>query len=166
MGLKPVENMQDFYEEFQNETPRAAVILAAAFLDEHLRLILANFFINNSRTVDRLLDINSSLGTFGDRINISYCLGLISKKEFQDLQIIQEIRNEFAHRLHDISFDDEEIVDACKKLNIPRTFREAGIPIAQTESHRDLFLLGFSMLASQIGLRVLTVERERRERLS
>jgi len=112
------------------------------------------------------LGVNRPLGTFGARIDISYCLGLISKEELQDLQIIQDIRNKFAHRLHDISFDDEDIIEACKRLNIPQKFRKAGIPLANTESHRDLYLLGFSMLASQIGMRVLEVERERRTRRS
>ena len=106
-------NWKEFFEEFQNETPRAAAIISGAFLDSLLRDLLASFMINERKTVDELLgtekNSDTPLGSFGARITTAYCLGLISKIELNDLRQIKNIRNRFAHKLHGYSFDDKDL---------------------------------------------------------
>ena len=43
-------NWDKFYKEFQQESPRAAVILSGAFLDSLFRDLLASFMIENDKT--------------------------------------------------------------------------------------------------------------------
>ncbi len=73
---KPAEDFRGFFEEFQNESPRAAVILGAAFLDAQLRELLANFMIDQKSVVDELIGSESKpdrpLSAFSARIRAAY----------------------------------------------------------------------------------------------
>jgi DNA-binding MltR family transcriptional regulator len=153
-----------FFEELQKETPRAAVIVSGAFLDSLLRDLIGSFMIDDAKTVDGLLGCEKNpetpLSSFSARIKTAYCLGLICKAEYHDLNLIRKIRNRFAHKLHGYSFDDQEIIGWCNSLQTPKFFKEA-IPIVD-KSHRDRYMFTVSMLASQLGLHILATQRERR----
>jgi len=112
--------LNDFLEEFNKETDRAAAVLAASLLDEHLRKLLAAFLIDDESETKELLEVEKPLGNFGARIRAAYCLGLISPDEYHDLKLIQRIRNQFAHRLLRISFESVQIRDRCLSLEIPQ----------------------------------------------
>jgi len=94
-GRRPEQHLT---EEFQGESDRAAVLVAAALLDLNLEDLLKAFFISEEREVERLL--GTSLTTMGNRMRMCYCLGLISYNELRDLRIIKEVRNYFAHNLY------------------------------------------------------------------
>ncbi|MFC1508628.1 MltR family transcriptional regulator [Candidatus Omnitrophota bacterium] len=114
----------DFFEEFQKETPRAAVILSSAFLDSLLRDLICSFMIDNSKKVDELLGSEKNpytpLSTFSSRIKTAYCLGLISKNEYDDLNIIRKIRNKFAHVMHGYTFEEREIISWCTRFKLQK----------------------------------------------
>ena len=48
------EQWSEFYEEFQHESQRGAVLVGAAFLDEHLRQVLSNFMIEDEGEIGKL----------------------------------------------------------------------------------------------------------------
>jgi mannitol operon repressor len=160
LEVEPLKDYKGFLEELQKESPRAAVIVGGAFLDAQLQKLLAKFLINEKNAVNELLGnedkADRPLSAFSARIKAAYCLGLISKDERDDLNLIRRIRNRFAHRLHDLSFDDKEIVDWCNSLQIPR-----GFPM-DYQSHGDLFMVGVTLLSSRLGLRIVKAEKERR----
>ena len=144
----------EFFLEFQKETPRAAVIVSAALLDTLLRDLIAAFMIDESKAVDDLLgtDNNSDapLSAFGARIRTAYCLGLISKSQYQDLLLIKKIRNKFAHRLQGYSFEKAEVVGWCNLFQIPKRHEK----ILSCKSCRDKYTLTVSMLVSDLSLRI------------
>lgn len=105
---------EGFEEEFREEGDRAAVIIGAAFLDELLRRLITSFLIDDKKKVKRL-----PLGTFANKIGFAYCLGLISEDEHHDLEIIRDMRNKFAHKMHGLSLADQEIREKCSKLVCP-----------------------------------------------
>jgi DNA-binding MltR family transcriptional regulator len=80
-----------FYEELQNESARAAVIIASAFLDAQLRDLISKSFVDDHKIVDELLGAEDNsdgpLSTFSSRIKAAYCLGLISKSMYYDLNL-------------------------------------------------------------------------------
>lgn len=124
-----LNDWKGFYEEFQNEIPRAAVIIATAFLDGWLHQLLANFTADDSKVVDDLVDTNDNpdcpLLSFAPRIEAAYCLGLISKDEYDNLNFIRIMRNRFAHGQHDLSFDNEQIVSWCNALQTAKMITDA-----------------------------------------
>jgi hypothetical protein len=133
-----MKDWQGFLQELQSESDRGAALVGAAFLDEHLRLVLERFFIDDKRKVNNLLSHpERPLGSFGARISIAYCLGMMPKNVYHDLNLIKDIRNGFAHHLHGLSFANEWVVHKCHELELPRIVRRLAGSIALP---RDCYL--------------------------
>jgi hypothetical protein len=62
--------------------------------------------------------------TFGQKIDKANRLGIFDDKATEILQVIREIRNEFAHSLANISFDSPNIVKCCNQLFAIESIRE------------------------------------------
>jgi hypothetical protein len=131
MGLKAPDNWQpepfdaDAFEQglkayaeklINQNRERAEAIVYAVQLEELLEDVLIDFFVEGKSSTQVLDDIIDTLGT---KINLGYCLGLISSDEANDLNIIRKIRNHFAHS-KDCSFGDQKIIDLCKNFRIPK----------------------------------------------
>ena len=126
---RPEQHWQHLTEEFQGESDRAAVLVAAALLDLNLEDLLKAFLISEDREVERLL--GTSLATMGNRMRMCYCLGLVSYNELRDLRIIKEVRNYFAHNLY-VSFDDPRVKKDCAQFRLIRRI----MPHAERLPHR------------------------------
>ena len=79
--------------------------------------LLLSFMVDDK--LSRVL-LRSTLNNFATRINLAYCLGLISPDEYADLHTMREIRNYFAHGKRGCTFDDKYAADLCDKLRTPR----------------------------------------------
>ena len=110
---------KDFYELLKSEADFPCVVVSLSFIDQCLASLLHTFFIDGS-TADRLLDHRGALGSFIARVDLSYCLGLITKELFQNLHVLGEIRNVFAHSRFKLSFDSSEIKHLCGLLTFPK----------------------------------------------
>lgn len=162
ISADPLDDWNGFYQEIQKETPRAAVIISAAFLDSQLRRLISKAFIDDQKIVDDLLGtekiVERPLSSFGARIKIAYCMGLISKKIFNDLETIKRIRNKFAHKLHNYSFNESEIVKWCSSLKLAKEVTDSIPDFPRT--HKFIFLLGVTQLASWIAIRTIEIENQ------
>lgn len=131
----------DFFEsEIKNTTDRACVIVAAAYIDDLLRMLLESFMTQGSKADNTdLFDSNGPLSTFSSKIKLSYRLGLISQYEFQRIEWVRKIRNKFAHQVLVNSLDDDQIKGiVCemtpeRKLLPPKT-----IPLLKTDKGIDI----------------------------
>ena len=110
------QDVNGFLEEFQGETDRATAVLGAAFLDEQIYQLLHAFFVDDDQEKEEMLGVEKPLGSFGARIRLAYCVGLLPREDFEDLKTIKNIRNAFAHKLHGLAFDDSGIAKECNKL--------------------------------------------------
>lgn len=144
-----------FFNELQNESPRAAVIVAGAFLEAQLKALVSNYFIDNPAIVDGF--IHKELRNFDSTIKLAYCMGLISEIEFHDLDVIRNIRNKFAHKMHGYSFDEPEIVKWCESLILAKMIVDSVPHIPN--SHTSLFVLGVTHLAMSLGLKILETDK-------
>lgn len=156
------EELQNFFNEFQQESDRAAALLGAALLDVQLYQLISNFLIDDKEKVDALLERSyAPLETFGARISAAYCMGLISEDERGNLVHIKDIRNRFAHELHGLSFsNDDSIKDKCKNLIIPRDF-EAILSPDRPLSGRGRFTWAVILLHGQLGVRAVSALKKR-----
>jgi len=155
--VDPLTDWDGFFKELQNESPRAAVIIASAFLDAQLREILLNSFVDDEKVSEELLD--SDLFAFSSRIKIAYCLGLISESIYHDLNIIRKIRNKFAHQMHGYTFDEPEIVRWCDSLKVAKMITDVtSIP----KSHGNHFVLCVTQLATWLGLKIIETEKSKK----
>ena len=125
-----------------------------AYLDEQLRQLIMISFANKSSVSEDLVGsekkVDRPLSSFSSRINLAYCLGLINKKVSSDLHLIRKIRNRFAHKLHNYSWDEPEVISWCKSLKHAKMIADANPNIAKT--HGELFVLGVVRLVSWLGL--------------
>lgn len=101
--------LQEFGKEVEGATDRASAILSGAMLDEMLALLAKAKCMDETVAEDRLFAPQKPLGAFVARIDICYVLGLISEAEWKGLLIVAKIRNGFAHRLENLSFEDESL---------------------------------------------------------
>jgi len=96
--------------ELKNQNDRSAVIVGAAQLDDLLAELLAHFFLDGrkkpkDRKADSLLGRDRPLSTFSSRIDAAHRLGLIGETFARSMDVVRDMRNEFAHQVHQSSLD-------------------------------------------------------------
>jgi len=125
MKIKKPNNAEDYKslgahrelnDEFVNSPDRTAGVIAATLLDVRLERLLNAHLIDGKESTKLLSGLSAPLASFSARIRAAYCLGLISKNEFEDLHAVREIRNIFAHHIFDCSFANPEVKAACDSL--------------------------------------------------
>jgi len=104
-----IDDILKFNHEFRLESDRDCGLMAAAYLDEALKDMLASYMVNDKRLIKDLFNGQGPLATFSSRINIAFALGKLSKEAKNDLHIIRKIRNEFAQVSDSIDFENETI---------------------------------------------------------
>ena len=104
------------YEAMNQASPFPCVLVGAAHLEQAVMSLLKQFFIEGS-TADKLFQLGGTLGEYFGCCKLAYCVGLIPKALFTNLQTIGEIRNEFAHSPIALDFDVENITKLCMTLS-------------------------------------------------
>jgi DNA-binding MltR family transcriptional regulator len=108
--------LADFTREFNQESDRGAALVAASLLDERLKAILQAFLLQSKVSSELLGGFNAPLGTFSSRASAAYALGLIQRNEFDEINLIRKIRNEFGHKWKGVTFNAAPIADLCRSL--------------------------------------------------
>ena len=119
---QPINETRPHLKEFmkllavaRNESERGTVLVHASMLDNLLRHSIEAFLIEH-RNVEKLTaGFNAPIGTFSARTLLAYALGVISQREYEELERIRKIRNEFAHSI-DTSFNDPSVASRCNLL--------------------------------------------------
>ncbi|HYX72596.1 MAG TPA: MltR family transcriptional regulator, partial [Nitrososphaera sp.] len=114
------------------------------------------FLVDDEGEVGELLGTEKPLGAFGARIRAAYCMGLLSKEDFEDLKIIKAIRNDFAHQLHGLSFNEASIAKKCEKLRaVNRTHHDYRL------SPRQMFVFTRTHILMELCLHSIMFEERR-----
>jgi hypothetical protein len=100
----------------QDQPDSVRVLVIGNYLDQALTVLLAKRLFPG-KTRDGLLDLKGVLGTYQARVDLSYCLELITKSAKHNLDLIGQIRNIFAHTFSVLTFEDEEIAKLCDLLS-------------------------------------------------
>jgi DNA-binding MltR family transcriptional regulator len=139
------EDISTFLKELNTQTDRGAAVIAAAVLDDLLQIFISERFIEiGSDRHDALFKkTGAPLSTFSSRIEIAYAIGLISNEMRLAFHLIRDVRNAFAHRIEQITFDYLTVADMIKTLAIP-------LGVNQAKSNRAQYLELFNMLAMVI----------------
>lgn len=127
---------------------RAIVIIGGSFLDIVLNHILLAFFPEGDTEVNRMMQFDQPLGSFGNKVRLAYCLGLIEKVVKDDLKLIGKIRNRFAHDLY-ASFEDKNIKSWCQELKWHKISMMMEPPEEATT--RDLYQVGVNQLITNLN---------------
>ena len=84
--------------EILTERDRAAAVVAGGFLEAKLTEVLRVSLRDDVDTARQLLKPTGPLGAFGNKVLLGYMLRLYRKESRNDMILIGEIRNRFAHR--------------------------------------------------------------------
>jgi DNA-binding MltR family transcriptional regulator len=167
-SLFPVEvlskDTQSFYDVLNNESDLGVVLVAASYIDASLGALLQRFLMESS-VATKLLDVKSGpLGSLAPRADACYCLGLVDKWLYQDLLIIAEIRNQFAHHHLALSFAVPEVAQQCEKLAYVANLKNGNTnkPLLEPErlQHpRDKFVHTLVLISQRLLLTGLGAKR-------
>lgn len=119
------------------------VLVGVSYLDELLRAALHEFLCGSQKSLDELLDNETSgIGSFNLRINIAFACGLIDCELRQELHTLRKIRNKFAHSHAAISLDHESVRNLVKSLITPGLTGQASSD-PQNQLSACIQILGF-----------------------
>lgn len=104
-------------DEMHQGTDRVAAIIGAALVENSLRHGIECHLEDISDRNALFHDAGAPFGTFRARIVAGKAMGLIGEKAAIDLDIIRDIRNQFAHALLSLSFNNELIAAECERLS-------------------------------------------------
>jgi len=156
MKMKEDINLEKFGELLKNESDRGVVLISAELIHNYLTKLFQKRLILNSKLRKDIIDNSMApLHTFSSKIKMAYSLCLIDKEHYENLECIRQIRNKFAHRIFDASFDDDEIIKWCKKINIVR------IPSYDQSNYRHLFYDAAYYLAGYLAGRIMSIEKQK-----
>jgi DNA-binding MltR family transcriptional regulator len=134
--------------DYAEASDRAVAIVGPAFLDGLLSDIIIEFMVDDDKEVTKLLQPEGPLGTYGSRVTVCYCLGLIGGIVAADLRLVAKIRNRFAHDIC-ATFSDPRISQWCRALRWHREAMFRDPPAEATD--RDFFQVGVNQLASHLS---------------
>ncbi|QBB69303.1 hypothetical protein ELE36_02325 [Pseudolysobacter antarcticus] len=105
----------DFQKNYEGESDRSVVILAASFLEQTLEGYIRTKLVE-AAPVSKLFEGYAPLSTFAAKIDIAFALGLIPVHIHDDLRTIKKLRNLFAHKPDSLSFSSSQVADICRNL--------------------------------------------------
>jgi hypothetical protein len=125
MARKPIprelftrESYGDLFKVSENESDLACGLIVAAVLERQLMTLLHSLFIKSGAT-DDLFKADGGLESYYKCARMAYCLGLISKAAFANLELVGKVRNTLAHSVTVKGFGDPEVTSLCDRLTLP-----------------------------------------------
>lgn len=149
------KDSQAFLDVLNGESDLSAVLVATSYISACLGTLLNGFLLKSSVSTELLDGKAGLLGSFNSRSNACYCLGLINKLLYQDLLVIAEIRNEFAHHHLALSFAVPEVALLCEKLSYAAGLRNENFdkPLIDTKPlsrPRNRFVISVVLISQQL----------------
>ena len=151
------EALSDAQDEFQNESDRGCALLGAAQVEHLLGQAIQKHLERGEETGQRLLLApDAPLGTFSSRTLAAYSLGIIGPTTKGDIDVIRDIRNDFAHTVASLDFSNQSIAGRCNNLKLPYWFeRKYGEDVMKLLSTpRMLFITAVVMITGDLKVLV------------
>ena len=89
-------------DKLKAETDRAMVLEVGLLVEEQLRSMLREYFVQDNVSDEF---VQQNLPCLPVLARAAYCFGLISKTEFESINEVRKIRNDFAHKFIHNEFD-------------------------------------------------------------
>jgi DNA-binding MltR family transcriptional regulator len=155
MHLTPFQILtKEALDELQSSTDRAIAIVGAVLIDNGLRALITDHLRGDQVVENELFQHTGALGALGPKARLAYLMSLIDKHAYEDIVLIEHIRNRFAHRLECKKFSHTLIAKDIAKFSTNKISRTAlngkypdGVPL------KALFLMSlYSTVDLALGL--------------
>jgi hypothetical protein len=118
----------DAFADIDRSEDRAAAIVAAAFLEDHLAIALKTRLHQDEKILNDIFRSSGPLGSFSAKIDLAFLIGLCSREAHKELHTIKDIRNEFAHRGLTRDFNSQRVRDLANNLTFGKKFKMTFTP--------------------------------------
>jgi hypothetical protein len=117
-GMPGKEYSKAFAREIVRASDRAAAILAGNYLDQCLRTAMIQKILagQDESLMEQLFRDFGVLYSLDDKIVFTYAIRIYKEKTRNNLDLVKNIRNTFAHSSYPLTFTTPEIKEACRKL--------------------------------------------------
>jgi len=105
--------VQEISKEIAKQSDRGAAIIAAALLEPELERAILRMFPARGAAAPRIPE------NLGPLIDLAYAAGVFGPVTYEDLKLIQKIRNAFAHHVEPRYLDNLPIAPLCAQLKLP-----------------------------------------------
>jgi DNA-binding MltR family transcriptional regulator len=146
------------FEEVFKQTDRASAIVSSALLEELLERLVLAFLMDHQAAKRDLFDGMTPLSTMSAKINLAYYLGLLEQNEFEDLKLIKNIRNDFAHSFETINFETQRIKDKCLQLKMLISTNPPKVLMDNIKNTKTFYQINTTLLASKLFMQLEQVE--------
>jgi len=152
-----------FLAEVFGDSDRACAVVAAAHVEDTLAEALEAKFRPLTPDDKRILfeGLASPLSSFHAKIHIAYAISLLSKAARDDLLVIKDVRNLFAHHIKIRRFSHPDVVKKCNQLHYPAT-KAMEQEATQTDDARGRFQETVGTLFLGLGLSMSLPENSKR----
>ncbi|UAY98338.1 MltR family transcriptional regulator [Dickeya dadantii] len=104
-----------------SKTVRSFMLMAVELLAEAVSLLMLQAFRKDDYAVkyavEPLLSGSGPLGELSVRLKLIYGLGMISRKEYEDTELLMALGEELTHDEHEYRFTDDEILGPISELH-------------------------------------------------
>ena len=119
---KPVTEVdikwQELISRSETESDRSFVLIATSALEQRTKDIFEHALVFKSNSMRKdMFKFTGPFSSFSARIKLLYCLGLISDKTYEDLELIRKSRNKFAHSFEDLNLDSRGPAEIVERMS-------------------------------------------------
>lgn len=102
------ELFSQLYNKLLNESGRGALLVATTHVEEFLTSLIEAAMPQEitAKHKKEIFNFRGPLGTFSSKIELSYVFGLINKRLYDSLTALRGLRNDAAHKPHDIKLHE------------------------------------------------------------
>ena len=112
--------MHELLEKLAQHSDREIAIVGHSLLEAVLEDAIRAYLVPTPDS--RLFGNGAPLGTFWGLFTLGHAFGIVGDGLRTELQILNDIRNKFAHNVRDVRFDAEEIAPLCASLRFPDAY--------------------------------------------
>ena len=96
------KELSAFFGSLSKESDRGIVVIVGTVVEERLARLLREVLIQREESESF---ISRNLGGLEARAKAAYCIGVISRTEYELIQFLRRVRNDFAHKFITERFD-------------------------------------------------------------
>ncbi len=129
-------------DSIDGASDRAAAIIAGSLVEIRLTAaIKMHLKVSNEKIESNLFRPSGPLGSFSNKIDLAFLMGIISERAHKEISTIKDIRNKFAHYLDIVDFESQHIKDKCINLTFATELILSDLAMMFVEGNKDFVIL-------------------------
>lgn len=145
------KDLKAIFGEAETNNPRACALIWGALVEDAVQYV-TDIKLSHLTAEEKadFFSENGPAGTFSSKIKIAYAMKAIETHARDDINIIREIRNAFAHAQTALSFSNREVADLSELLR-PGIMRTLTVAPQEPIASEKLFSMSCGLYWYNLG---------------